>query len=79
MMDYYNGYGMNGFGVFGMVMNFIFFVVLVVCVLMLVRHFRSSGYAGFAHKSAADILNERYAKGEITKKEFTEMKKDISD
>ena len=78
MMDYNNGYGMNGFSVFGMVMNFIFFVVVIACVVLLVRHFRSSSYGSFAHKSATDILNERYAKGEITKKEFTEMKKDIS-
>ncbi len=72
-----NGWGMMwGWGwIFGLV-----FIVLIVW--MVVRITSSRNYYGKRPgdtKATLDILKERYARGEITKKEFEEIKKDILD
>lgn len=35
-------------------------------------------YYGGSRSTASDILNERYAKGEITREQYNQMKSDIS-
>ena len=47
--------------------------------LVLIRRVRGSNGkpAGSDHESPLDILKERYAKGEIDKAKFDEMKKDL--
>ncbi len=51
--------------------------VIVVVIWLVVRSTnRNSGYKDVG-RSALDILNERYARGEISKEEFAEKKKDI--
>ncbi|HUU56987.1 MAG TPA: SHOCT domain-containing protein [bacterium] len=60
---------------------FIFWVVVAIAVLILivlaVRYLTARGTAGKAEKSSLEILKERYAKGEISKAEFEEMKRDL--
>jgi putative membrane protein len=89
MMNYYYSTRMIpapalGFNWFGLILNIIFWVLFVVLVVALIRWFV---HGSRRHEmsdemddedSALGILKRRYAKGEITKKEFLEMKKDIA-
>lgn len=67
-------YGGWGWGMmFGMI---VFWVLLVIAVMYFFR-WNSSRYSGDKKESALDILKKRYAKGEISKEEFEEKKKDL--
>ncbi len=69
------GWRMMGF--MGPFMMIVFWIVIIVVIVLIVRWVKSS--AGHAPgESALDILKKRYAKGEITKEEFENMKKDVS-
>jgi putative membrane protein len=69
------GYGnMFGWGLGGWFMMIIFWGAIIALVIWVVRGF---GGRGSYNKSAREILEERYAKGEIEKKEFEAKKKDL--
>ncbi|MFZ7125496.1 MAG: SHOCT domain-containing protein [Desulfobacterales bacterium] len=71
-----------GMGWFGMIFMLLFWVLVIVGVVFLIRWLvqntggRSSSGVGTGSQ-AMDILKERYAKGEITRDEFESMKKEI--
>jgi len=58
-----------------MFLGWIFWIIVIVLVLRLIFGTR---YGGGGNK-AIDIAKERYAKGEITKKEFEEIKKNLEE
>ncbi|OGG03609.1 hypothetical protein A2W14_03005 [Candidatus Gottesmanbacteria bacterium RBG_16_37_8] len=72
-----NMMGWGGFGVLGWVSMLFFWLLLILGVIALFRYLGGSGKTTKDDKTPLDILRERYAKGEIDKKEFEEMKKDL--
>ena len=73
----------GGFGFIWMIFIFIFIAVIIVGIILLIVGLVKK--ANYSNKSpqgkgnnSLEILKQRYAKGEITKKEFETMKKDIS-
>jgi putative membrane protein len=71
--EYGYGWGM-GFGPFFMI---IFVALVIVCCLLVFRFITGAQRPKGSDESAIDILKKRYAKGELSKEEFEEMKKNI--
>lgn len=79
-MNYYwggnmmNGWG-GGYGLFGGIFMLIFWILVIVGIVLLVKML-FGGHHDRENKPL-DILKERYAKGEISKEEFEQKKKDL--
>jgi putative membrane protein len=70
------GWGMMG-GWGGMLMMAVFWIALVLLIVWVVRAVIGSSTGGSSSSTARSILDTRYARGEITRKEYDQMKKDI--
>ena len=87
MMGNYFGNNLIGWGFmpFGWIFMIAFWGLIIWVFLSLIRGSRENGHmCGHDHngheieKSPPEILKERYAEGDISKKEFEEMKKVIN-
>lgn len=63
-------------GWFGGIFMLFFWVLLIVAIVYFIRWLIKSE-TGSKNNSALEILQQRYAKGEIEKKEYEEKKKDL--
>ncbi|OGK59621.1 hypothetical protein A3G65_02465 [Candidatus Roizmanbacteria bacterium RIFCSPLOWO2_12_FULL_37_7b] len=68
--------GWNGFGLLGWIPMLFLWILLILGVVASLRYLGRSGQQQ-EHRTPLDILKERYARGEINKKEFEEKKKDL--
>ena len=75
----------SGYGMFGGIGMIFFWVVLIVLVVFLVRSIaggwpsRPTSQPPPTGSAALEILKERYAKGEISKEEYEERKKTLTE
>ena len=76
----WDGWGWGGMG-FGMIGMSLFWILLIVAIVALVRGMWGGGNppAGEQKRTALDILKERYARGEIGRDEFEQKRRDLSD
>lgn len=56
----------------------LFWIVIIVLAVWLVIYLTRRTGGSSSQQNALDILNQRYARGEISKEEYERMKKDIS-
>ena len=74
-----NGMMDGGMGI-GMFLGMIFWILLIAGIVLLVVWVVQKavgGGAGRAQESALEILKKRYARGEISKEEYKEKKRDL--
>ena len=69
------GYGM---GFFGLIFMILFWAAVIWLILWLVNKNRHPEHSQES-KTPTEILKERYAKGEISKKEYAEMKSELKE
>ena len=72
-----HGYGGMGFGMgWGWIIGLIFLVILIWIIIRITSRGQPSNQT--INRSALDILNERYARGEMDKDEFEEKKRNLN-
>ena len=79
MMGYRsNGYGMMGYG-WGWIMMLGILIIVVLGIIALFRYLQHSNSSKNLGITAIDILNEKYARGEISTDEYNRKKTDIKE
>lgn len=69
-----------GHGILGMIIMLLFWVLIIVGIVMVVRWLVDQGArkSQQTDESALEILEKRYARGELDKEKFEAMKRDLA-
>ena len=73
-MVYYNMWDMmygTGFGWFGVLLMIVFWIAIIWLIVWIIQQVTQN------KESPLEILEKRYAKGQLSKKEYLEMKKTL--
>ena len=73
----YGGYGAH-WGWVGPIMMALFWIAIIVGIVFLVRYFVRQGRQSGKEDSALEILRQRYARGEVSKEEYEEKRRDLT-
>lgn len=76
MGTFCNTTGNWGFGLGGLI-TLLFWGVVIWAIIYLVKNLSAENSVNFKNKKALNILEERYAKGELSKEDFQRMKKEL--
>ena len=76
MMYGWPGTGVVG-GILGVIGMLLFWALIILGIVWLVKAVSRSGSHPVEHESALDIARKRYARGEITKEQFEQIKRDL--
>jgi len=76
-------YSLNpGFNILGFIFQVFFWGLIVMLIVKLIKSFHHCDHEEIeqsdSKNKSLEIVKERYAKGEIDKKEFEQLKKDLS-
>ena len=76
----FSSFGMGGYGIMGFGMGFGFLLMILFwgAVIWLIFSLINAAQSNKKDEDALTILKKRYASGEISKKQYEEMKKEIN-
>ena len=78
MMGAMGSWGM-GYGFFSWLIGLLFWIAIIAGIVLLVRWLIDQGkLKGQPQDSALDILKKRYARGEIDREQFENMKRELT-
>ena len=73
------GYGMmGGFGLIGLLINIAIIVGIIVLSVWAVKRFSNGSTQHSVSQSPREILQSRYARGELTREQYQQMLNDLS-
>ena len=72
----WGGMGLFG-GLIGLILNLAILVGIVILVVWAVRRFTSNGGSSSSVQTPREILQVRYARGEITREQYNEILSDL--